>query len=50
MIDYSIKQLVIRNDRMIEFGDLDDIDRVKTVCIADGFDIDDDCSNRQSCI
>lgn len=48
MIDYSIEKLVIRNSRMIEYGNLDDYDKVKTVCIANDFDIDDDCSNHFS--
>ena len=45
MKDYSIEKLVIRNGRMISYGDFDDYDKVKTVVIANDFDIDDDCSN-----
>lgn len=45
MQDYSIEKLIIRNGRMICYGDLDDYDRVKTVFISNDFDIDDDCSN-----
>ena len=48
MKDYSIEKLVIRNGRMISYGDLDDYDKVKTVYIANDFDIDDDCSNHFS--
>ena len=45
MTDYSIEKLIIRNGRMICYGDLDDYDRVKAVFIANDFDLDDDCSN-----
>lgn len=48
MQDYSIEKLVILNGRTICYGNLDDYDRVKTIFIANDFDIDDDCGNHFS--
>ena len=45
MKDYSIKELVIVNNQMIEWRDFCDYDKVKTVYIVKDFDIDDDCGN-----
>ena len=45
MKDYSNEKLVIRNGRMINYGELDAYDKVKTVYIANEFDIDDDSGN-----
>ncbi len=50
MIDYSIEKMVIRNGRIIRYGELDDYDRVKTMYIANDFDIDHDCGNHFSAL
>ena len=45
MIDYSIEEYVIKNNQNIQFGELDDFDRVKKVIIESDFDLSDDCGN-----
>lgn len=48
MMDFSVEKLIIRNGQMINYGDMDDYDKAKTVYIVNDFDIDDDCSNHFS--
>lgn len=45
MIEYSIEEYVIKNNQNIQFGELDDFDRVKKVIIESDFDLSDDCGN-----